>query len=153
MDTIAYFKLQAKNLFRDYKTKTPVFDEIINADLYEYSPTYFDMDGIVCDFDINEEKFSLMKAQHIIAIMAGFDKWEDILKASSPELEIAKLLFDNQHKFSVDDWYFFLDGAEELNNKTFDTEEQLALFKDAFMKIDAHYNTPCDYRINKQKAA
>ena len=147
MDTIQYFKLQAKNLFRDYKTKKPVFDEVINDDLYEYSPTYFDMDGIVCDFDINEEKFSLMNAQHIIAIMAGFDKWVDMLKAPKAKLEIGKLLFDNQHKFSIDDWYFFLDGAEELNNKVFDIEDQLALFKDAFMKIDAHHSSFGGYRI------
>lgn len=152
MDTIQYFKLQAKNLFRDYKTKKPVFDKVINDYLYEYSPTYFNMDGLVCDFDINEEKFSLMKAQHIIAIMAGFDKWADILKASKAKLEIGKLLFDNQHKFSIDDWYFFLDGTEELNNKAFNTEDQLALFKDAFIKIEAHHNTPSDYRIEKKTA-
>ncbi len=148
MDTIAYFKLQAKNLLRDYKTKKPVFDKVINDYLYEYSPTYFDMDGIVCDFDINEEKFSLMKAQHIIAIMAGFDKWADILKASKAKLEIGKLLFDNQHKFSIDDWYFFLDGTKELNNKAFNTEDQLALFKDAFIKIEAHHNPTGDYLLN-----
>lgn len=153
MNTIAYFKLQAKNLFRDYKTKKSVFDEVINDDLYEYSPTYFNMDGIVCDFDINEEKFSLMHAQHIISIMAGFDKWADMLKASCTKLEMAKLLFDNQHKFSVDDWYFFLDGTEELNNKVFDAEEQLALFKEAFIKIEAHHNSSGGYLLNKKLAA
>lgn len=147
MDTIQYFKLQAKNLLRDYKTKKPVFDEAINDYLYEYSPTYFDMDGIVCDFDINEERFSLMKAQHIIAIMAGFDKWADMLKASKAKLEIGKLLFDNQNKSSIDDWHFFLDGAEELSSTVFNTEDQLALFKDAFMKIDAHHNTPGNYLL------
>ena len=151
MTPIAYFKLQAKNLLRDYKTKKPVFDEAINDYLYEYSPTYFDIDGIVCDYDINEEKFSLMKAQYIIALMAGFDKWADMLKASEAKLEIGKLLFDNQNKFSIDDWYFFLDGTEELNNKAFNTEDRLTLFKDVFIKIEAHHNPTGDYLLNKSQ--
>jgi len=44
MNPIAYFKLQAKNLFRDYKTKKPVFDKAINDYLYEYSSKYFDVE-------------------------------------------------------------------------------------------------------------
>ena len=46
MDTIDYFKLQAKNLHRDFKTKTPVFDKTINDFLYEYTPKYFQIDEL-----------------------------------------------------------------------------------------------------------
>lgn len=151
MNTIDYFKLQAKNLFRDYKTKKPVFDGAIDDYLYEYDPKYFDIDSIVCDFDLNEDNFSLMKAQHIVAIMAGFEKWADFLKASATELAIAKLLFDNQNKFSLDDWYFFLDGTEELNNKVFDIEEQLVLLRDVFIKIETDHNTSSSYRLGSKK--
>ena len=153
MDTIEYFKLQAKNLFKDFKTKRPVFDTVINDYLYEYSPQYFDIDGIVVDYDINEETFTLMKAQHVIANMANFNKWGDMLKAPKAKLEMGKLLFDHQDKFTIDDWYFFLGGAEELNNKVFDTEEQLALFRDAFMNIEAHHTSFGGYRIKKRMAA
>lgn len=151
MQPIEYFKLQAKNLFKDYKTKTPVFDEVVNAYLYEYKPKYFDMDGIVCDFDIDEENFTLMNAQHLIAYMAGFDKWTDMLKASELELELAKLLFDNQHKVSLDDWYFFMDSTEELNNKTFETDEWIAIFEEVFVKSDSQNNSSGHFLLrNKQ---
>ena len=49
MDKIAYFKLQAKNLFRDFKTQT--FDE---EGLTRYSPRFFkDIDDIGrCEFAV-----------------------------------------------------------------------------------------------------
>lgn len=99
-----FFKLQAKNLFRDYQTKEKVFDQVIGDYLYEYRPKYFDIDSLVLDFDIDEEGFSLMKAQHIIAQLIGFRKWTDLLSASEVGQELAKLLFDNQDKVSAEDW-------------------------------------------------
>ena len=149
MEPIVYFKLQAKNLFRDYKTKTPVFDEVISDYLYEYKPKYFDIDGLVCDFDINEKKFTLMKAQHIIAYLVGFKKWTDLIKASVVELELAKLLFDNQHKVSLDDWYIFMDSTEELNEKTFDDAFWLEIFKEVFVNSDEHHNDSRGYLLNQ----
>ena len=97
MNTIDYFKFQAKNLHRDFKTKNRVFGNVINDFLYEYSPKYFDIDQIVLDYNLNEEKFSLMNAQHVIADLTGFDKWTNLINASEDELELAKLLFDNQN--------------------------------------------------------
>ena len=50
MDKIAYFKLQAKNLFRDFKTQT--FDE---EGLTRYSPRFFkDIDDILLSYDVYE---------------------------------------------------------------------------------------------------
>ena len=60
MNHIEFFKLQAKNLFRDYKTKTQYYDKAIEGYLYEYNPKYFDMDGIVVAYDLDEDNFSLM---------------------------------------------------------------------------------------------
>lgn len=147
MTPIAYFKLQAKNLHRDYKTKTPVFDEVINDYLYEYKPKYFDMDGLVCDFDIDEENFTLMKAQHIIAYLVGFRKWTDLIKASEVELELAKLLFDNQHKISIDDWDIYMEIAESDNKTIFDAEARLEIFKQVFVNVEGHHNDSGDYRL------
>ncbi len=62
MTHIEYFKLQAKNLFRDYKTKTSHVDEADGNSYYKYDPKYFDVDAIFVDYDWDEEAFSLMNA-------------------------------------------------------------------------------------------
>jgi len=53
-----------------------------------------------------------MKAQHIIALMSGFDKWADLVKASEAELDLAKLLFDNQDKISIEHWRKYISAIE-----------------------------------------
>jgi hypothetical protein len=98
MKHIDYFKLQAKNLHKDYETR--FFDK--DEGVYDYNPKYFDIGQIVLDFGIDEkEKFTLMNAQHIIANMVGFDKWTDLLKAPIQKLgELRELLEkheNNQH--------------------------------------------------------
>lgn len=123
MSHVDFFKLQAKNLFRDYKTKTPYTDKVDGFTYYNYTPEFFDVDRILLEFDYDEEKFSLMQAQHIIALMVGFRKWADLLKASDLELELAKLLFDHQDKIGLEDWEHFMAHTIELNNKNFDLEK------------------------------
>jgi len=134
MNTIDYFKLQAKNLYRDFKTKTPISDKVINDFLYEYTPKYFDIDQIVLDFDIDEENFSLMNAQHLIANLAGFDKWATLLKASAPELELSKLLFDNQHLVDERSWSDYIASSESLSQTKFDAELRLEIFKQVVLE-------------------
>jgi hypothetical protein len=128
-----FFKLQAKNLFRDYQTKTKVFDKEINDYFYEYNPKYFDVVGILLYFDFDEDDFSLMKAQHIIANMVGFRTWAELVNASDLELELAKLLFDNQDRVSLDDWKMYIIGTERDNNTTFDPDTRLEIFKLVFL--------------------
>ena len=144
MTHIEYFKLQAKNLFKDYKTKTKPFD------IYEYNPKYFDVDGIVVAYDLDEDNFSLMNAQHIISLMAGFKKWTDLLKASETELLLAKLLFDNQDKISVDDWEMYIANVEQDNSGLeFDPESKLEIFK--LVVLDGDYDGACaGYRLKKR---
>lgn len=148
MNPIDYFKLQAKNLFRDYKTKTPVFDKVIQDYLYEYSPKYFDIDGIVVDYDLDEENFSLMNAQHVIAYMVGFRKWTDLLKASEVELDLAKLLFENQHKLSIEDWWDYMAIAQDDNNVIFDSQARLEIFKVVFLDVDGHRSSSPPYILS-----
>lgn len=143
-----FFKLQAKNLFRDYQSKAKVFDQVIGDYLYEYSPKYFDIDSLVLDFDIDEEGFSLMKAQHIIAQLIGFRKWTDLLNASEVEQELAKLLFDNQDKISAEDWEMYIQDAERSNYTTFDPETRLDIFKQVFANVEGHVSTFPDYRLH-----
>ena len=56
-----FFKLQAKNLFKDYQTKKKSSEAAIGD--YQYDPKYFDIEEIILYFDIDEVDFSLMKAQ------------------------------------------------------------------------------------------
>lgn len=129
MNTIDYFKLQAKNLLRDFKTKTPVIDKTTTAFLYEYNPQYFDIEMIISDFNIDEENFSLMNAQHVIAKIANFDKWSELLKAATAELELAKLLYDHQNRVDLVGWKFYIADAQSMNEIELDAEIQVDIFK------------------------
>ena len=46
MTPIDYFKLQAKNLLKDYQTKTPYIDEVDGLSYSSYSPKYFDIEPV-----------------------------------------------------------------------------------------------------------
>lgn len=148
---IQYFKFLAENLFEDYNTKKSVLDPVINDYLYEYNPEYFDVDRIVLEFDLDEEGFSLIDAQEVIAYMVGFEKWVDLLKASETELKLAKLIFDNQDKIHIEDWQMYIGGAEDDNDTTFDAEERLEIFKQVFVNVEGHHNPFGDYRLNIRK--
>lgn len=110
MNKIDYFKLQAKNLHKDYKAGTPTkrfpidYRRVLN-DLYEQ------------ETDVNN--FTLMKAQHIIALMIGFDKWADILKTSEEELEKRGLWFEK----TIKEAFPQNDFVEENSSKSKNEEE------------------------------
>lgn len=129
MDTIDYFKLQAKNLHKDFKTKTPVLDKTATAFLFEYTPRYFDVEMIISDFGIDEENFTLMNAQHVIAKIANFDKWASLLKASPAELELAQLLYDHQNRIDLTGWQFYIAEAQSMNEDELDAESQVEIFR------------------------
>lgn len=149
MTPIDYFKLQAKNLIRDYKTQRPLYDENGRLVYYEYSPTYYDIDRIFNECDFDEDNFSLMKAQHFFAYMVGFNSWSELINASKSEIELAKLCWDNQDKIGLDDWYSYISMAEEMNNCFFEAEERIEIFKQVFVEQDGHHNPFGDYRIKK----
>ncbi len=134
METIDYFKLQSKNLYRDFKTKTPVLDKSTTSFLYEYGPKYFDIEMIISDFGIDEENFSLMNAQHVIAKIANFNNWAELLKASTAELELAKLLYDHQNKIDLIGWRFYIADAQSMNETELDAELQVEIFKQVVVK-------------------
>lgn len=149
MTHVQYFKLQAKNLFRDYKTQTPYIDKVDGNSYYKYDPKYFDVETLFFDFEMNEEKFSLMKAQHLVALMVGFDKWGALLKASETELELAKLLFDNQDKVFLEDWEMYIRNAEAESRVAFDADARLEIFKQIYLSGRTFHNPFPDYRLKK----
>ena len=131
MATIEFFKQQSKNFMKDYKTR--VFNEA--EGVYEYSPKYFqDIEDIIVDFDINEDdSFTLMNAQHIIALLAGFSKWNELIQATESALEIGKLLLVNRYHPDwvniVEDWKSY----EYQNLQDFDDDAKLEIFKMVFL--------------------
>lgn len=129
MNAIDYFKLQAKNLHRDFKTQIPLVNKTIGGFRFEYSPKYFQIYDIISDFGIDEENFTLMNAQHVIAKIAGFDKWASLIKVSPPELELAKLLFEHQDKIDLISWSFYIADAQSMNEDELDAEVQIEIFK------------------------
>ena len=60
-----------------------------------------------------------MNAQHIIAKLAGFNKWTELAKATETELQRSKLLFDNMHKVSAEEWVWCIFGTEIDNRMNF----------------------------------
>lgn len=151
MKIIEYFKLQAKNLHKDFKTQKPYFDPLSGDNLFEYAPKFFDVDALVTDFDIDEDHFTLMNSQHIIAKLAGFDKWTEMLKVSPSALELAKLLFDNMHKIRNEEWEYYLLDVENENNVALDDEDKLDIFKTVFADVDGHQSGGYDYRLVKNE--
>ena len=151
MKTIEYFKLQAKNLYKDFKTQKNYFDSSLGDNFFDYAPKFFDVEALVTDFDIDENHFTLMNAQHIIARLAGFEKWTAMLKASPTALELAKLLFDNMHKVSIEEWEIYISGTKRDNGMLFDDETKLDVFKMVFTDVAGHQSDGYDYRLTKRE--
>ena len=137
MATIEFFKQQSKNFMKDYKTRA--FNEA--EGFYEYSPRYFqDIDELLYNFGFKDnEAFTLMNAQHIIARLSGFYKWNELIQASEAALEIGKLLLTNREVYQqkqgiftnmvesliVADWKEY----ESQHLQDFDDEAKLDIFK------------------------
>lgn len=150
MKTIEYFKLQAKKLHKDFKTQKSYFDPAYGHDVYKYEPRFFDVDALALDFDIDEDNFTLMNAQHYIARLVGFRKWTDMLKASPSALELSKLLFDNMHKVSVIEWDIYISSEERDKGFPFNDEFKLDIFKAVFDEVDGHQSDGIDYRLKRE---
>ena len=148
MDHIEYFKLQAKNLLKDFKTR--FFNE--KEEVYDYHPKNFDINGIFCDFDIPDYKddftFTLMNAQHLIAQLAGFSNWGNLVNASSAKLELRHLLFDNAYKINLEEWEIYIAEAESMKQKRFTDEDKLEFFKQVFLSGDKHRSDFIPYRFD-----
>jgi len=132
MNIIDFFKLQSKNLHRDFKTRKLVFNNEFGELSYEYEPNHFDIELVIYDYNLDEENFTLMKAQHVIAQMAGFEKWTVLIKTSETDLKIAKILYENQDIIDLRMWVDYISEAERMNQTDFDSETKLAICEQAF---------------------
>lgn len=148
MTPIEYLKLQAKNLVKDFKTQTSSFDPELKRNVYDYEPRFFKIDLLINDFDIDEEKFQLGNAQHVIAKLCGLEKWQDLSKASSAKIELSILLYTNMDRLEVRDWDQYVLDIETANNVKLDDDFKLQIFKEGFLEgeQDVFYD---DYRLSK----
>ena len=100
MKYVDYFKLQAKNLFKDFKTGK----SLPGSPAVLYSPEFFvDIAAIVTWLKgrrdakwFSETDVTLMQTQQIIAMLAGFKKWGELIEASEAKLELGKLLLNGR---------------------------------------------------------
>lgn len=95
MKNIDYFKLQAKNLLKDYQTRYLSED----GEIYEYEPKFFDIVGIFLEYGVMDDdknfEFKLGNAQHLIAQMAGFSSWKELITSSETKQSDARKLLEN----------------------------------------------------------
>lgn len=136
MNTIEYFKLQAKTYTEISKPKLNLLLKKFSAFQYEYTPRYFQIYDIISDFNIDEDNFKLMNAQHVIANIAGFDKWSTLVNASESELELSKLLYDYQNKIDLISWNLYIDEAQSMNAHEINTDMQIEIFKSVVIDED-----------------
>lgn len=148
MTPIEYLKLQAKNLHKDFKTQTSSFDHKLRRNVYQYDPKFFKIDLLIDDLNINEEKFKLGNAQHVIAKLCGLEKWTDLLKASPAKVELSVLLYTNMDKCEVRDWDQYITNIETENNVKLDDDFKVQIFNEGFLKWqeDVYYE---DYRLTR----
>ena len=93
MDYIKYFKSQAKKFYKDFQTQYTKENDYI----YSYKPKVLpDIDDNIVTFDIDEDDFSLMKAQHIVAYLAGFENQNELIHANIYKQEIGYYLVSAQ---------------------------------------------------------
>lgn len=123
MEHISYFKQQAKNLLKDFKTR--IYSE--EDEVSYYNPKFFDITSILMYFDYPDDNpdftFTLMNAQHVIARMVGFEKWGDLIHSSEKKQELAAFLL---HRFKsaedIQEWedtvsFAFPDAIREYGSE------------------------------------
>ena len=104
--------------------------EILPPITYNGRSILQDIDDLILSFDIDEEHFTLMNAQHLIAYLAGFENWSDLLHASDAALELGELLFNDRTQYGEilrDYWDMYLTNLPSITDKS-----KLELFKLVF---------------------
>ncbi len=117
MTYLDFFRLQAKNLYRAWKTHKEN-----EEGFYDYESPLFDVNDFLLYFDEDdhEKEFCLQRAQHLVAQLAGFRKWNDLIKADDDHLKFGKIIFQgcvnaNNGVCSYEDWemYYLGNGIDQ----------------------------------------
>ena len=101
MSHIEFFKKEAKNLFKDWKTQTTT-TESDRTISYHYDSKFYNVEDLFKSLNLDDkdrQDMKLARVQHLIAKITGFKNWNDLIAASKSELEKAeKLLRDLKEK-------------------------------------------------------
>ncbi|MBP3709118.1 MAG: hypothetical protein J6I73_01730 [Treponema sp.] len=107
MSHLEFFKKQAKNLLKDWQTQTKTVEDDGYIS-YHYDWKFYDVGDLFFYYefdDKDEQDIKLARAQHLIAKMVGFKKWDDLIHASETEQELAELLLRRfKNAQAVQDW-------------------------------------------------
>ena len=107
MSNLEFFKKEAKNLLKDWQTQTQTVesDGFIS---YHYDWKFYDVGDLFFYYefsDKDEQEIILARAQHLIAKMVGFKKWDELIHATPVELELAELLLRRfKDSSDIQDW-------------------------------------------------
>lgn len=107
MSNLEFFKKQAKNLLKDWQTQTKTVesDGFIS---YHYDWKFYDVGDLFFYYefsDKDEQEIILARAQHLIAKMVGFKKWDELIHATPVELDLAELLLRRfKNSSDIQDW-------------------------------------------------
>lgn len=129
MNNIDFFKLQAKNLYRDSKT---LYTDDEGLEWFESK--FFDLDEIILSRGLNEKEFAdgltLMKAQHLLSELAGFVSWNDLIHSSEARLELGRLIIESGDLSLLEDWRMY----ETQNLNGWSDESKLEVFKTLYLE-------------------
>ena len=107
MSNLEFFKNEAKKFLKDWQTQTKTVesDGYIS---YHYDWKFYDVGDLFFYYELDdkdEQDIKLARAQHYIAKIVGFKKWDDLIHASEIELELAELLLRRfKNARDVQDW-------------------------------------------------
>ena len=122
MSNLEFFKKEAKKFLKDWQTqiKTVESDGFI---YYHYDWKFYDVGGLFSHFELEDEDkqdIKLARAQHYIAKMVGFKKWDELIHASEARLELSELLLRRfKNSQDIQEWEDYLDisGISELSDE------------------------------------
>ncbi len=144
MSNLDFFKKQAKNFFKDWKTRKPTVSEF-GIQYYEYDSKFFDvrsLSRLLEDFD--KDEFKLATAQYIIAKMAGFKSWNKLINASEKELLLAEILL--RHFYDESDIWNWENALIFVGKEESDIDEKIKFARLYNEKIYSfHSYLPCSY--------
>ena len=145
MSNLEFFKKQSKKLLKDWQTQTKTIksDGFIS---YNYDWKFYDVNKLFNYFkfdDKDRQTIKLARAQHIIAKMVGFKKWNELILASEKELESAELIL-RKFKTTQDIHELTSEPTYYLNflKETFPDKQTRKMFEFFIASILAHDDKP-----------
>ncbi|MBO4439726.1 MAG: hypothetical protein J5798_10280 [Spirochaetaceae bacterium] len=94
MTNLEFFKNEAKKFLKDWRTQTQTVGSD-GAISYHYDWMFYDVGDLFFYYELDdkdEQNIKLARAQHYIANMLGYKKWDNLIHASDTELELAEFL-------------------------------------------------------------